>query len=88
MVVLNNPISNKIDLPKKVVGKVIIGGASTEDSCSVLQHNIETTSPQLDNTQRWSRIIVEITHICESITLKYESEQAYMLPKSCIMEFF
>lgn len=87
MVVLNYPISYQLDISKKVVEKVVMHGANIKDSCSAPQHNIETTSsPQLDNTQRLSRMIEEIPDICE-FTLKHEPEQAYILPKSCVMEF-
>ena len=86
MGVLNHPISDQLELSQKIFEKVVMGGANTKAICSAPKHNIQTTPPQLDNTQRILRMIVEIPNICESITLKHKHKQAYMLPKSCIME--
>lgn len=71
MSVFNHPVSNQLDLPGKLVEKVVMGGASTKDRFCTPHHNIETTSPQLDNTWRLSRMIEETLEICY-FTLKHE----------------
>lgn len=60
-------------------------GASTKDSCYILHHNIETTPPQLDNTQRLSRMIEEIPDICD-FKLKHEPKKPFIFYKSCRVE--
>lgn len=86
MGVLNHQNPIQLDMPENVVEKVFMGCASTKDSCFASFQNIETTPPQLDNTQRLSSMIDEISDICK-IKLKLEPTQEYMLHKSCLVEF-
>lgn len=94
MGVLIHPNSYQIDIPEKVVGKIVMGGASTKNSCSTPlrscstpQHNIDTTLPRPYNSQRLPSMIEEISGIYK-LTLKHEPEQPYILHKSCVMEIF
>lgn len=65
MGVLNYPILNQLDIHEKVVEKTIMGGASAKDNCSASHHNIETTPPKVDNTERLSRMVKETPELSE-----------------------
>lgn len=60
MGVLNHPIPDQLDIHEKVIEKVGMDSESTNYSCPAMHHNIESTPPQLDNTQRLSRMMDEI----------------------------
>ena len=57
MSVLNHLISNQLGIHEKVVEKAVMDGASMKDNYSVSHYNIDTIPPQVDNTQRLSRMI-------------------------------
>lgn len=57
MDVFNHPTPDQLDIHEKAVENIVMGGASTKDSCFFPLHNIEITPPQLDNTQRLSNMI-------------------------------
>lgn len=87
MGVLNHLNLDQLDIPEKVVKKVVVGGSSTKDSCYASIHNTETIPPQLDNSQRLSSMIDEILEVC-MFKLKHEPTQEYMFHGSFVVEFF
>ena len=81
MGVLIHPNLNQLDIAEKVD----FGGAITKSSCSTLEHNIDTTTPQPDNMLILSRMVetMEDTFV---ITLKHEPSQYYIIGKSYILD--
>lgn len=86
MGVLNHQNLDQLDMLEKVVEKVVMGGASRKDNYFALYHNIETTPPQLDNTQRLYSMIDEIPKF-SMFELKQAPQQPFMLHKSVLWNF-
>ena len=60
MGLLNHSIPDQLNIHEKIVEKVVLVGTFTKDSFSSPYHNIETTPPHIDNTERLSMMIDDI----------------------------